>query len=760
MKLRALFSPVPTSYLAPAAGLLLLLAVSLTTDSAGAAQIEEVDLEQPGVAAPVPPALAVAELGQLEARLNEAIAVFASADQPAALPLLAQVIDPLEALAVGGRLEEPARRLLASALGYRLQILFNQGEDAEVPAAIERIFEVDTDFSLDPVQVSPKLLDQFQKLRAKRVGEIGLVLDPDDAEVSIDGRRINEPQGRPLGLLEGTHELWIRRPGHEEQRRTLEVQAGKVLTLEITLPRKSLVLRLHTKPQDAEVFLDGQTFGMATGQAGQGLLVEGNDTYRKEEFSAEMVIDNLEPGLRRLEVKKPGFRTYRAELPLTELIDYPMPPIVLEPESGKLQFNDCPPGAVITINGQVKNPDIPGASRPQITLPPGEHHVMVSQGPTRMFSTRLQLSDRQTVEVNVKLRPGFAFLGVLGADRTGVDSLGLTLRQALEGTGRFTLIEKPEGMDLPGISVQSLREADLARSSGQPDVIDWKAVQNASAATPALLYALAVLSNDLVANEATIWVWAASPGPARPDRLRVAVGESSETERVREIFERKIELSRPTFGALVVDSGASPHPVVIDVTPESPAALAGVQAGDLIIGLAGVPVQSRGQLETRLRAAEFGESLDLAVQSASGARNLQLKVGSSPNLIGERGDEEVLPALAYTQLLLLEEKSTAADLWVIQANQAFLLLRAGDLEGGVRKLRSVRAPQVSHGVGQAAIDYSLGLALLRLGDTYAAAARAAIEKAAQNPGARLQHHDGPYLLPRAKSRLEELPPAP
>lgn len=756
MNFRALLRPGSAPRFALVCGLLL----PLLPSPVSARQVEEVDLEETGVAAPVPPALAVADLGQLQARLDEAVAIFASADQPAALPLLAQVIDPLEALAVGGRLEESSRRLLATALGYRLQILFNQGDDAAVPPAIDRIFEVDADFALDPVQVSPKLLDQFQKLRAKKVGEIGLVLDPTDTEVSIDGRRIENPQGRPLGLLQGQHELRFRRPGYEEQLRSLEVQAGKVLTLEITLPRKSLVLKLHTKPQQAEIFVDGQSYGTTSGQAGQGFLAEGNETYRKEEFSAEMVIDNLEPGLRLLEVKKAGFRTYRAELPLTELIDYPMPPIVLEPESGKLHFNDCPPGAVITINGQVKNPDIPGASRPQITLPPGEHHVLVSEGPTRMFSTRLRLSDRQTVEVNVQLRPGFAFLGVLGADRTGVDSLGLTLRQALEGTGRFTLIEKPEAIALPGISVESLREADLLRASGQPDAIDWKAVQNASASTPALLYALAVLSNDLVANEATVWVWAASPGPARPDRLRVQVGESSETERVREIFERKIELWRATFGALVVDSGASPHPVVIDVTPESPAAVAGVLAGDLIIGLAGVPVQSRAQLEARLRAAELGESLDLAVQSGGTARNLQLKVGASPNLIGEYGDEEVLPALAYTQLLLLEEKTPPADVWVIQANQAFLLLRAGDLEGGIRKLRSVRAPQVSHGVGQAAIDYSLGLALLRLGDTYAAAARAAIEKASQSPGARLHHHDGPYLQPRAQSRLEELPPMP
>lgn len=722
--------------------------------------VEEVELAERGVTAPVPPAVSAVELAPLEAHLAAAAAVFASADQPAALPLLAQVIDPLEALEAGGRLDEPSRRLLATALSYRAQVLFNQGAD-ETPAALERLLAVDAGFQLDPSQVSPKLLDLFQKLRARKVGDVGLVLDPPDAEVLVDGRRIEEPQARPLGLLAGRHELVFRRPGHEEQRRELEVEAGKVLTLEIALPRRSVVLRLHTKPQGATVLLDGTPYGETSGTAGTGFLAEGSETYRKEEFSAEMVIEGLEPGLRRLEVRKAGFRPYRADLPLDQLLDYPMPPIVLEPESGQLNFNELPPGAAILIDGRPAGPDIPGASRPQITLPPGEHHVLVSQGPSRMFSTRLLLSDRQTVEVNVKLRPGFAFLGVLGADRAGADSLALTLRQALEGSGRFTVIEPAAAPELPGLSAERLRQAALAAADGRPDGLDWRAVQARSAEVPALLYGLAVLSNDLVANEATLWVWAASPGPARPDRLTIAVGQSSEAERVRAIFEQAVVLSRPSLGALVVDSAAAPHPVVIDVTPESPAARAGLEPGDLVIGLAGIPIQTRAQLEARLAAAAIGETLDLAVQSAptatsaGGARNLQLQVGASPNLIGAEGGDGLLPALAYTQLALLEEKTPAADLWVVQANQAFLLLRAGDVEGAVRKLRAVRAPQVSHGVGQATLDYALGVALLRLGDTYADAARAAFERAAASPGARLGYADGPYLQPRALIRLQE-----
>lgn len=755
-------SAAPLRRLVPALAVALLAApIAAPAAWAQAPPVEEVDLAEPGDTHVVPPAVSAIDLAPLEARLAEATVVFASADQPAALPLLAQVIDPLEALEAGGRLDEPSRRLLATALSYRAQVLFNQGADKEVNATLERLLAVDASHQLDASQVSPKLLDLFQKLRARSVGDVGLVLVPDDAEVLVDGRPVADLT-RPLGLAAGRHELLIRRPGYAEQVRELEVEAGKVLTLEIALQRDSVVLKLHTKPQGATVLIDGTDYGVTSGTAAAGFLAEGSGSYRKEEFSAEMTIGGLLPGLHRLEVRKEGFRTYRVELPLAELLDYPMPPIVLEPESGQLNFNEVPAGATILIDGKPATPDVPGASRPQVTLPPGEHHVMVSQGPSRMFATRLLLSDRQTVEVNVKLRPGFAFLGVLGADSAGAESLALTLRQALEASGRFTVIEPPALPALPGLGAERLRQAAAAAAEGRPDGIDWHAVQRASAAVPALLYGLAVLSNDLVANEATLWVWAASPGPARPDRLQIAVGQSAEAERVRAIFEKGVALSRPALGALVVDSAASPHPVVIDVTPESPAARAGLVAGDVVIGLSGVQIGNRAQLEQRLAAAAAGETLDLAVQSpstatsAGGARNLQLQLGSSPNLIGEQGGDGLLPALAYAQLALLEEKATPQDLWVVQANQAFLLLRAGDTEAAVRKLRAVRAPQVSHGVGQATIDYALGVALLRLGDSFAEAARASFERAAASPGARLGHADGPYLQPRAATRLHEL----
>ncbi len=150
--------------------------------------------------APVPPAVSPVDLAPLEARLAEAVAIFASADQPAA----AAAAVPGDRPARGFGRRRPARRAVAPPVGdrpsYRAQVLFNQGDAAEVQPALERLLEVDAGFALDASQVSPKLLDLYQKLRAKRVGDVGLVLDPQDATVlgrRPPGRRPGRPAARP-----------------------------------------------------------------------------------------------------------------------------------------------------------------------------------------------------------------------------------------------------------------------------------------------------------------------------------------------------------------------------------------------------------------------------------------------------------------------------------------------------------------------------------------------------------------------------------
>ncbi|MCG8456376.1 MAG: PDZ domain-containing protein, partial [Holophagales bacterium] len=266
----------------------------------------------------------------------------------------------------------------------------------------------------------------------------------------------------------------------------------------------------------------------------------------------------------------------------------------------------------------------------------------------------------------------------------------------------------------------------------------------------------AVLDNELLATRAELWIWPAGPGPAVPDRLTLPLGDPEALRQLRQRLDLRVPLRRPWLGALVIDSDASPHPVVASVTPASPAEAADLRVGDQILGFGGLPIQSRAGLEERLAAAETGETVELAVRTGGQGRSLELRLGSSPSV--EIDAPGLLPSVAWADLVIQKEKVAASEAWLVSLDQGLLQLRAGDVEAAVALLRGIRAPQSSHGLGQAAVDYWLALALSRAGSNYRDGARQSFEKAASLPGARLDHHDGPYLQPRARARLRLLGP--
>ena len=727
-------------------------------DTAGPQVIEE-DLEDTGLEAlPVTlPPLDEAEIQQL---FDEAEALFQSVDQEISLPRFGALLDRLEPHLAAGVLSEPMRDLFVRSLAYRARMLFNLDERESVEAELSRMLSVQPEADLDRAEASPKLVDQFDALRRRLIGEVEFILEPTDAVVEIDGRAVDALSG-PVGVLAGQRQLAITLPGHLSIEQPLEVEAGSLITLERTLERVSAVLRLNTRPAGATVTLDGEVRGVTEGTAPVGFLPQGQAAvYRREEFSDELVIDGIGTGVLRLEVSLEGYRTSRQELRIHELLDYPMPPIVLERESGSLVFNDFPRGAEIRIDGQARAPDNPGASRPRLALSPGSYHVTVSAGPSRMFSTQLQLADRQTMEINVRLRPGLAYLGVLGGDQDTARNLDQSLRLTLADSGKWTLLNfsarAPGVLADSGVSAEALRAVEAESAGGSRSAVDWRRVQQAvDVEVPGLVYLVAVPENDLVATRASLWIWPRAPGPAEPDRVSLPLRDPAALTDLKKSFNSSVRLSRPWVGAMIIDTNGAPHPMVVDVSPASPAEAAGLAVGDLIAGVAGVPVTTRAAFDERIAAAEIGEVLDLGVQSAAGPRALELTLGSSPDLLAT-SRAGLLDSVAYTELVLLAEKAPANLAWVVEIDQALIQMRAHEWTEAARRLRSIRAPQTSHGVGQATVDYLLGIVLNAAGSDFAAGARQHFEKAAGVAGARLFHNDGAWVAPRARARLRAL----
>lgn len=696
---------------------------------------------------------------------------FLAQDNNAAFGSFSRLLDHFESRRLDGRLNEEMRRLMVLSLTYRARLHWAYADEPALDADLGRIVELAPEHELDPNRVEPELAQRFSNLRESRIGTLRVSVDPPDLTLKIDGREIPMPAPQPLEgedgavgddaetllmptadvtLLAGARLLEASRPGFAPFITEVDVPAGQQNELSVVLERTSGVVRLFTRPPGAEVLANGIVRGVTSGQAAPGTVPTGG-RYAPEEFSEELILDGFEPGVTVLQIRHPGYRTDSSEVLMRDLTDVKLPPIVLESERGTLILKNFPSGATVRVDGRAARIDNPGSPNPRITLNPGEHRLQVAQGPTQMYSTTVNIADRQTVEVTVRLQPGLAFLGILGGDRTRADDLGRALRLALVESGRWSLLDRREAA-APVLAAAGLDAAAARRASSDVTTVDWAALQKAvDNKVPGLIYLVGVLSDDLLASHADLWVFNAAPGPARPAKVRIELGQQAEAQRFAARLRPSLQLRRAWLGAQVVTSDGAPHPIIANLSAGGPLEAAGAQVGDMLVAIARVPVFTGADVEERLLAAETGEPVDIGLQTAEGTRNLRVTLGTSP-LIHPAGIPGVLDPIAYTELQLRAEGAPAEAIWAVGLNQALILMRNGNWDGAVRILRDLKAPQTA-GVNQGTIDYYMGLALANVGTRYRDAAITSLRRAAESPDARLLHHDGPYVAPRAKARL-------
>ena len=228
--------------------------------------------------------------------------------------------------------------------------------------------------------------------------------------------------------------------------------------------------------------------------------------YPRSEFSAELVVDNLQPGVHFIEVALDAYRPMRYDLRVSDLADY-RARIMLTPTAGIVVLEGLPADAVVTVDGVPETPQFSGAGgSPRLTLSPGEHVIEVSQGTGGVFAGEVTLADQQTEVLQIVLRPGLVLLGVLGGDERGVRDLSAVLADRLAAFADWALLDRTYAtgvVESVGLTTDTLRGA----ADAPIDTIDWAAVQAAvDRETPGSVYMLGVLDDDLVATYADLWI--------------------------------------------------------------------------------------------------------------------------------------------------------------------------------------------------------------------------------------------------------------
>jgi hypothetical protein len=441
--------------------------------------------------------------------------------------------------------------------------------------------------------------------------------------------------------------------------------------------------------------------------------------------------------------------------------------VVLDRAEGTIVLIGLPQAATVAINGEDARPTWPMGQRavdlqdissaPRLTVSPGLYTVSVSAGTLGVFETSLSVADTQVAEVPVELRAGVTLLGVLGGDRVNARNLTRSLSETLSGLDDWMLVDKSE----PGAALAArlgLDAATLREYAELPGVaVDWVGLQAAAdRETPGSIYVLGVLSDDTWADEADLWVFPAAPGPARPDRLRVSLNDTEAVELFASNFSNPMPFERPWFGALMIDSEAAHGPVIVEVTEGGPAAAAGLQVGDTVVSIADAAVGSVRDVNDVFAAATPGSAMAVQVQRAAGTQIVELTLGTSPAVISPSE-----PGLVYSLIsAALSRRLSGGEMegprWVLEMNRAAVLIHTGAWEAALDALRRIEDAPTGPGLGQAAIDYWLGIALSALGPNYNDSAIQLFQRAAAAPGGRLFHNDGPFVAPRARARLEAL----
>jgi len=703
------------------------------------------------------------DLAPLRARLEAATTVFYSADQPDAIPPLGDLITDLTDLCnrqTDGPATEAARDLLAEILFLRAEAWKNLAEEEASEEDLRRLLGLVPSFQADPVRTSPVLLEALEVARRRTVGRLRIEADPIDLELSVD-RRDASP-GVELLLTAGHHRLSAARPGYQATEIEIDVTAGSLGVLPVVLERTSAVLTIPTWPDDAEVLLAGRVVGRTILRTAPSTATDASPELASKppQPEAALVIDGLEPGRHEVEVRKNGYRTRRLAVEIHSLSDYRLDPVILEPTEAFLILAGLPHGASLSVDG--KPLEVLDDETVRQTLPAGEHRIDVALRPIGAFHETVDLADRETLEVEIALRPIVALVGILGGTESTSSRIAGEIRSAFGDSNLWHLHDCAESAQRILVEHQ-IAAVRLRRVAAGGRVLSslksWDSTrQDLDSACGASIYLLAVLSDDIYATWVDLWLWPAVPAVAASERLRIGL----ETEvpglpgmaDLAATLSRPLRLERPGLGARFIDSEAATGPVVLEVTTGGPAAQAGLAVGDEILMADGETLDSCRQLRSIVSTLPAGSELVLQANRAGERHDTTIRVENAP-VVQLLADMEGISATLAAQLAVEASRPTPSVApWLLELNRSAALIRLGAWREAVLTLREIEIPP-SQGDQQALADYLLGRALLGADpNAYEARAREAFARAAGSTDGRLYHRDGTPLQPLARFRSE------
>jgi tetratricopeptide (TPR) repeat protein len=681
-------------------------------------------------------------------------------DFAAAVKELSAVLDGRKPVRPG-ELGAEEVRLLAAAYDLRARAQFNLGNTAAAEKDFAALLRIDPAYAIDRQTLSPKVVDLFDRVRARTVGVLALSVDPARARVRIDGDQV-EPGPEGVGLLAGTHELRVEMDGYDPHVETVTAAGGQRLERSVRLHPNRRALELITVPAGVAVKIDGAEAGTSAGPATPDVeALAASYGFDAKQASAPLLLAGVVPGEHRVSFERDCYETQsvvvRVDLDLEQNRPLRFAPVILKESRTELQITSVPSGAEVQIDGvrQGTTPLTVGS------LCGGEREVSVVRGDLGRWTERVRVQTGQTNVLSVRLRPTLLYAGTFRLDEWGRAVWSDEDKPLLDGLGRG--LKNLNLVRLPAVQ-QSLRDAIVRWMIADPrearggTVLPPDLVKEAAEKTGADLVLAGVTFADDPSRGWTLALY--SPLHPVPDTVRLRLDDPAG---VKDILARLDAIPPETddfWGFSLVDSALPPAaPLVARVLPGSPAAKAGVRLGDRLVAVGSRKVATAREAEEALdaesrHAGGVRTGAVLMLQATGEARSTRLSPTEAPALI-PLGDPGLLYNRALAEYRLrarLASDDTARAVASLNVGLALMHFRAYDK--AISEGLSRATLPAGSGIASGTVDYYRGLCALRRGDPEAA--KSALRSAAGAAGSTLESADGPSAAAAAARALQAL----
>lgn len=280
-------------------------------------------------------------------RLAEAERRFDAVDYEGAIAQLDGVLAEL----AGRDPKEPAvREMRVAAHALRARARYGVDDLEGARADLVDVLRIRPDFRF-PEGVSPRMVALLGEVRAARIGFVRVVVDPPQAEVSIDGEVVTAEE--PVATLVGERLVRARLPGYTSVEQRVDVRAGATHGVLFKLVRLGSVLSIFTVPADVEVRVDGVPRGR-TAAAGPGraelAILASELGVEVDAVGGPLVVEGPDVGTLHLSLTRPCYRQVDRAYTFTRAADERLI-VRLEPAVGAIVVSG-PAGAQVAIDGE------------------------------------------------------------------------------------------------------------------------------------------------------------------------------------------------------------------------------------------------------------------------------------------------------------------------------------------------------------------------------------------------------------------------